>query len=223
MILFFTASHCFQSKGFLTPLAPELLSVLIGRFNLNNPNEPGAKVSSAQQIILHPDWNIEDDKYDADIAIVVLTETVQYSDQIQPICLPSATNQDPIGLGFVVGWGKSSNEAEYDETPNQLEMPAVNASYCFTRFPKLAEYSSHRVFCAGFENEERGTCTGDSGGGFFMKDSKQFYWSVQGIVSSSLINDKFDCDVNTFALYTNVALFRDWIIQETGESAVINW
>lgn len=70
----FTASHCFQQKGFTKPLEPEYLRALIGRFNLKNNKEIGAKIALVRQIVLHPDWNIEDDRYDADIAIAVLID-----------------------------------------------------------------------------------------------------------------------------------------------------
>lgn len=205
------------------PMEPNFLKALIGRYNLSDNYENGSKFASVQEIIMHPEWNYRDDKYDADIAIVKLCNSVEFSNQIQTVCLPAATLPKPVGRGVVVGWGKSSNEAENDDTPNQIEMPAVNASYCYTRFPKLADYSSYRAFCAGFENEQRGSCTGDSGGGFFMKDSLRFSWTINGIVSSSLINEEYDCDVNSFGIYTNVALFRSWIDQQTLTTGNTDW
>lgn len=214
----FTAAHCFQYKEYLTPLEPANVNVLIGRYNLSNQNEVGSKIVSVQKIILHPDWDIRDVKYDSDIAIVVLAEAMEFGDQIQPICLPDASNREPVGHGTVTGWGQSSVEAFNDETPNKLVMPVINASYCYTKFPKLADYASHRTFCAGFENQERGSCAGDSGGGFFIKDSKDFYWKVHGIVSGSLVGEKYGCDVNSFGIYTNVGVFRNWIDQEIGKT-----
>lgn len=209
-----TAAQCFQNKGFSTISKPESVNALIGRYNLSDSSERGSKTASVQEIILHPDWKYDNDKFDADIAIVVLSEAVAFTNKIKPVYLPSSTNLAPEGLGTVVGWGKSSVETEYDETLNKLEMPAVNASYCYTRYPRIAEYSSHRTFCAGFENEERGACTGDGGGGFFMKSLKEHSWSVNGIASAALSGGKFGCDVNVFGIYTNVALFKDWIMEK---------
>lgn len=209
----FAAAHCFKAKGFQTSLKPEYLQAILGRFNLSDFSELESKSVLVQEIILHPDWNIYHEQYDADIAIVVLTQPVEFSTQIQPVCLPEATNQYPVGpiRGTVTGWGKRTVEAEHDETPNNLEMPVVNASSCYTRNYKLARFSSLRTFCAGFENEERGSCSGDSGGGFFIKNERDYTWMVQGIVSSSLAGDKYRCDVNTFGIYTNVGYFREWI------------
>lgn len=217
--LLFTAAHCFQQKGISTTLEPQFLKVLIGRYNLSDHEEKGSKPAFAREIILHPDWDFRHHKYDADIAIVILTEPNEFSDQVQPICLPASTNQDVVGRGVVVGWGKSTIGNEHEDIPNQLVMPAINASYCYTRFSKLGDYSSHRAFCADFENQARGSCTGDSGGGFMMKDSSNDFWAIRGIVSASLYNEQFSCDVNIFGIYTNVAFFRDWIDREAQRAA----
>lgn len=219
---FLSAAHCFKSKGFNVPMAPEQVRALVGRFNLKNHNESGSKNASVQEIVLHPDWDSDGDKFDADIAIIVLSQPVKYSDRIQPVCVLT-TNQDPVGLGTIVGWGKSSLNSEYDDTPNQLEIPAVNSSYCYTKFPKLADYSSHRAFCAGFEKKERGSCSGDSGGGFYMYDSTEHVWSVVGIVSNSLVGGLYGCDVNNLVIYTNAGLFVDWILKEAKRTANIKW
>lgn len=222
-MLLLAASHCFQYKGISTPTEPEYVNALIGRHKISNRSEPGSKIHPVWEFILHPDWKFDEDKFNADIAIAVLKDPVGFSNQIQPVCLPVARSQAPVGRGYVIGWGKATVEAHYDETPNKLSLPIVNASYCYTRFPRLSIYSSHRAFCAGYENEERGSCTGDSGGGFLMKDEKEFFWSVYGIVSGSLWDEKYGCDVNSFAIYTNVALFRNRIDTETQRNENINW
>lgn len=215
-----TAAHCFQSKGIQKLTQPHYLHALIGRFNLSDHDERGSIEVLVGQIVVHKDWKQDDEKYDADIAIVVLIDPVEFNNQIQPVCLPEFTYEDPPGLGTVAGWGKSNVVDEYSETPNKLKMPVINGSYCYTTKPELARYSSHRAFCAGFENTERGACSGDSGGGFFIEDSSS--WKVFGIVSSSLANGKYFCNVDTFGIYTNVGIFRNWIndvIQGTKNTA----
>lgn len=219
----FTAAHCFSEKGIQTQQEPENVLALLGRFNMSDRNERGSKKSSVCEIVVHPEWNYEDEKYDADIAVVVLAEQVEFSNQVQTVCLPKATNNDPVGRGTVVGWGKSTVEADNDETPNKLVMPVVNAFYCYTKFPKLALHSSHRAFCAGFFNEKRGSCSGDSGGGFYIADPIDYSWKIHGIVSSSLWGGEYDCDVNSFAIHTNVGLFRDWIVKEARRTTIVQW
>lgn len=49
---------------------------------------------------------------------------------------------------------------------------------------------------------------GDSGGGLFIKYKDVYY--LRGIVSSSLISDDL-CDVNNYAVFTDVIKLKDWI------------
>lgn len=187
---------------------------------MSDIKESGSKIASVREITLHPDWKYDQENYDADIAIVALSDSVEFSKEIQPICLPGASFDAVIGKGTIVGWGKTTAKAAYDDTPNQLEVPVVNASYCYTRFPELARISSHRAFCAGVEKIKLGSCTGIAGGGgFFMKDFKQQFWSLRGIFG----NEKYNCDDISFGTFTNVARFKNWISIEMQRTANIDW
>lgn len=42
---------------------------------------------------------------------------------------------------------------------------------------------------------------------------------LRGIVSASLTNDQFKCDVNNYATYTNILKFTDWIENPTNTAA----
>jgi secreted trypsin-like serine protease len=98
---------------------------------------------------------------------------------------------------------------------NELVVPAVNTSYCIVSAPKLSFIFSIGSFCAGYKDEEKGTCIGDSGSGFYMLDSSTDAWNVRGIISGSLIDQNHRCDINNFQLFTNVARFIDWIEEIT--------
>jgi secreted trypsin-like serine protease len=135
-------------------------------------------------------------------------------------------------LGTVVGWGISEHSEavgeEIDSTPNELKAPAVNNSVCFsTDADTLEIISSPRTFCAGFVNENKSACRGDSGGGFYLKNLSTKLFSLQGIVSASANDpDRYSnrgCDINVFSLYTNVAKFIDWIKKEMKTSEEIEW
>lgn len=206
-------------------VAPDLVTVLLGRYNLNVADEHGSRNSSISEIIIHPDWNHNNNNFDADIAIVIMSDAVEFSDQIQPVCLPVPRFTEVVGVGTVVGWGKSA-QTEYnqqDPKPTQLDIPAVNASYCYPRFPDLADASSHRAFCGGFDNEGKGPCLGDSGGGFYLKDAATSSWAVAGIISASIVDLDHGCDINKFSLYTSVARFSDWIMEIITGTKMIEW
>lgn len=175
----------------------------------------------ASEIIIHPDWNYKTYSFDADLAIVVLDETIEYDEFIQSICLPDLSTGDILGNGTIVGWGKSEKNS-YELTPSMLQVPIIPASCCYPKYPKLAEFSSCRMFCGGYEKEQKAPCYGDSGSGFFMLAENEV-WIIQGIVSGSLFAEKYGCDINAYQLYTNVARFTDWIKTKMAENKTVVW
>jgi secreted trypsin-like serine protease len=179
---------------------------------------------------LHPDWNSESVEFDADISIVVLHNSVEFTRNVEPICLPQPSDDGVAGTGTVVGWGMSGHwetaAQQHDTTPNDLEVPVVNNSHCFLT-NDIVYPSSNRTFCAGFVNESKSACSGDSAGGFYLKDSSTKLFNLQGIVSASAndpdLTRNRGCDVNVYSLYTNVAKFIDWIRSEMDKSKEIEW
>jgi secreted trypsin-like serine protease len=214
----FEAAHCFQYKGMVDKLPPYTYSVLLGKYDLHVYNESGSKDHSIWKYFLHPDWNFDGIRYDADISIIVLRQEVEYSDGIQPICLPQQSDDEVAGVGIVVGWGRSQKSNKYSSRPNKIEIPAINSSHCYTTESKLAIISSNRAFCGGYQNQQKGPCGGDSGNGFFLKESSK--WSVHGIVSVGLADEEYGCDINNYILFTNVARFIDWIGQTMAKEVV---
>lgn len=59
---------------------------------------------SVKKIISHPDYNRMN--FDYDIALLELTEPLEFINTIQPICLPSTSHVFPAGMAcWVTGWG----------------------------------------------------------------------------------------------------------------------
>jgi len=65
-------------------------------------DEPRAIKSDIKRIILNPAWKPKDARYDADIAILVLRNPIEYSEVIQPVCLPNSS-YSPIKTAGTVG------------------------------------------------------------------------------------------------------------------------
>jgi secreted trypsin-like serine protease len=121
--------------------------------------------------------------------------------------------------------GKSqfSGGSDYDLNLNELLIPAVNSSHCYTTFTILAAVSSNRAFCGGYENSGKSPCLGDSGGGFYQFDPFSSVWNVRGIVSASIYNFDYGCDINKFSIYTNVARFTQWILEISTQTVEVAW
>jgi secreted trypsin-like serine protease len=195
---------------------------MLGKNDLNNYDENGAKNYSIREIILHLQWEWNSNKngsFHGDIAVIVLNGPVVLSKFINQVNLP-AKHYEPIGDGTIGGWGQSNFQERHATKPSRLKIPIVAPSYCLTKFPKIALIAWQTLFCAGCENQSKGACLGDSGGGFYTRNSKSSPWTIRGIVSGSILNVDKQCDVNAFQVYTNVALFVDWIEETMNETLI---
>lgn len=225
MFHFLSAAHCFQYKKIAEKLSPGYVNVLLGKHDLTADNERGSVKKSVYEIVIHPDWDFNSEKFDADIAIVVLYEAVEFTSKIQPVCLPGISYKDVTGVGTVVGWGKSEHSGgeAYSPRPSAVNIPAVNGTHCYTTEDQLAMVSSNRAFCAGHVQRGISPCLGDSGSGFYISNPASEHFHVEGIVSVAIHDDERGCDINKFSLYTNVSWFLNWIRKVMGETVEISW
>ena len=170
------------------------------------------------KIIVHPDWKTEDERFDADISIVLLTTKVTFNLIVEPICLPELRQGDePSGNGFVPGWGRSEHSDAVGEfvdwTVNELKMPIISTKHCFMDVPQLAFIGSKRTFCAGYLNQSASVCSGDGGSGFYTYDKISGLFNITGIVSSSLMTSS-SCNKEVYSIFTDVIEFMDWVKAE---------
>ncbi|KAL7013251.1 hypothetical protein ACKWTF_015299 [Chironomus riparius] len=205
-----TAAHCMQEKKSPSRLQASNLIVVFGTHDLNNPYEIGRAFHAVYSINVHPDWNTLTQSYDADIAVLVLEKDVTFSENVQPICMPIPNSKvTTISSGSVIGYGKSEDTTKIHENiPKILSTPIHSNPNCFADNDGLALISSGRTFCGG-SGRGIGVCTGDSGSGLIVTDGSAYY--LRGIVSSSLLNANRGCDVDTYAVFTDVTKFIDWI------------
>ncbi|KAM6892529.1 mannan-binding lectin serine protease 1, partial [Xenentodon cancila] len=229
-----TASHVLQSlrrDASVVPVAPEHVKVFLGLHSIRKKHESTSR--SVDQVILHPDF--QPNNYNNDIALMRLTERVDFSWVIRPVCLPPPYREgDPLAplpnsLGVVAGWGISNPNAS--SSPALLSDPAAAADLGMTadllQFVKLPvvsqdecqdSYTSRSVtynitdnmFCAGFMEGGGDTCLGDSGGAFVMEDEVSQRWAVFGLVSWG---GPEDCGTpRMYGVYTRVHRYVDWIL-----------
>ena len=178
---------------------------------MNNLYQTDSFSKSPSKIVVHPDWNPFSQRYDADIAVLMMEDEIPYTEYIRPICVPEA--ELTAKEGYIAGWGKSEVKSKIHENiPKQIKTPIHANEDCFLEDKNFLEISSKRTFCAGNRNWT-GPCNGDSGGGLFVRVGNTFY--LKGIVSASLTNSLGECDVTNFAVYTSVDKFIDWIKELT--------
>lgn len=198
-----TAAHCIEASA---PEDVDDFVVFLGKHKLR---EPGAVRCVTDNIYVHPDyqkdnWNLAD----ADIAMITVRE-VMFTRAVKPVCV----FLDPVDLeifvgqlGTLAGWGRD----EFGRNPDELRQTTVSIvdqKRCKASHIEFANIK--RSFCAGGVGS--GPCNGDSGGGLFVRFNQK--WFLRGIVSTSLsdLYDKSGCNVNNYALYTDVCRFTEWV------------
>lgn len=160
---------------------------------------------NVSKVHVHPKWNVYVDEFDADLAILVLSDKVTFTQYIQPICMPGNVVIEGV-QGTIVGWGIAKNEIT-EEIPQYTVTKVLNASYCYKKDPPIIAFTSSNTFCGG---DGDGTPNkGDSGGGLFgIYDNS---WVQYGIISAVRTNETGNVLKNSFAVYTNINMFKNWI------------
>lgn len=93
----FPAAHCVHPKNEEAKLQPQHIVAFIGAYDLKDKRNGNVAERTISEVNVHQDWKYKDIKYDADLAILVLSQSVKFSDYIQPVCLTADTTiQDEI-------------------------------------------------------------------------------------------------------------------------------
>jgi secreted trypsin-like serine protease len=127
------AAHCVESKKSIDTVQAEL-SYFVFR---DNWDEDGTQYHISE-IIVHQDWDTLTKPYEADIAIAILKEPVEFSSNVTNICLNSpskAVDDNFIGRNAsVAGWGYTKSSG--NKTVNELRavtVPIVERDKCTSR------------------------------------------------------------------------------------------
>lgn len=97
----FVAAHCIHNKYTERFLTADEIVILLGRYDLSSNVERGSTQREVTDCIVNPEWKINTEKWDADLAMLVLETAVEFTEFIQPICLP-AEDVEKYADGFVV-------------------------------------------------------------------------------------------------------------------------
>ncbi|KAG5681576.1 hypothetical protein PVAND_010995 [Polypedilum vanderplanki] len=210
-----TAAHCVQDKRDAVIRRADESLFYLGKYYLNSqPQERDYIISAVAEFKVHSDWNPYAESFDGDIAAAILIRTIQFTNFIRPICIWTATQSynDIINRnGAIVGYGKTEFSSSATDKPYYVELPVVDEGTCLRSNSAFSKITSRRTFCVG-SRDGSGPCNGDSGGAYAVKSGGK--WYLRGVVSSSLIDaNTLACDTQNYAVFTDTAAFKDWILQ----------
>ncbi|KAK4887604.1 hypothetical protein RN001_003875 [Aquatica leii] len=143
-----------------------------------------------------------------DIALLRLNETVQFSDYVRPICLP--TSEDELAYYgitlYSTGFGDNEPDVKGPKTKKKIRTTLTPVHVCDDKVSLLGYvnlYTEYHFCSEDRENATYVTCDGDEGGPVMF--SKKFQWFIEGISST------FGCGDGEPQSHTKVFKYLRWI------------
>lgn len=170
-----TAAHCIE---------PSLFQVRLGELVIDDNGADGAQPIDIpiEKVTSHPGYRGSEN----DIALIRLARDVQFSDYIQPICLPiddELRTKDLVNLHpFVAGWGAIRFRGPGSKALLEIQIPIVSEEKCRKAYADISQaIIDERVVCAGYTRGTKDACRGDSGGPLMLPENAYFY--TYGVIS----------------------------------------
>ncbi|XP_075888236.1 enteropeptidase [Nelusetta ayraudi] len=194
-----TAAHCVHGKNihFQSWLA------IFGLHAQSGAASPDVQTRRVDRIIMHPHYNRQTKQ--ADIALMHLQQPINFTEFIQPVCLPPEGQNYTVGKkSFIAGWGRDADQ-NLPDVLQEAEVPLLPQDQCQRSLPQYNITSS--MLCAGYPEGGVDSCQGDSGGPLMCEDDG--HWSAIGVVSFGE-----GCGLpQKPGVYVRVSSFTTWIAQ----------
>ncbi|TRY92730.1 hypothetical protein DNTS_024817, partial [Danionella cerebrum] len=177
--------------------------VVVGEFN-TLVQEGRESTHDVDEILIHKNYQL--DTYHNDIALIKLRKPLRFSRFVLPACLPEPDFAEKVLMrqegGLVSGFGRTREGGLPSTKLQKLAVPYVERSVCIesSRFR-----ISSRMFCAGYDQEEKDACQGDSGGPHVTR--YKHTWFITGVVSWG----EGCARKGKYGVYTQVSKYIDWI------------
>ncbi|XP_061607433.1 enteropeptidase isoform X2 [Phyllopteryx taeniolatus] len=148
----------------------------------------------------------------ADIAMMRLSTPANFTDLIQPVCLPENGQEFQAGRKcWLAGWGRQAEEGSLPDILQEAKVPLVDRVWCQRA---LAEYTiTSDMLCAGFPEGGVDSCQGDSGGPLMCEEEGR--WTLIGVTSFGIGCGRPDRP----GVYARVSAFVAWIAETRRSSS----
>ncbi|KAK7076188.1 hypothetical protein SK128_002232 [Halocaridina rubra] len=202
-----TAAHCMTLGTFGTPT-----HVRLGDYDLDRSND----IASPQDILIidsrSPNFNAN--TFEGDIAILTLARDVNFSEFVQPICLPHRFQYDGFRYQSlrITGWARTIASKGRDglpQTPQAFEASVIGLQDCQRTYQRTSSSPTvnRRNLCTTGGSPQ--DCLSDTSAPavYFDEDTTRRYFLV-GLASFG-----FGCDQpSSPVVYTRTGAFLNWIL-----------
>jgi secreted trypsin-like serine protease len=189
-----SAAHCFSDT------TASSYQVQLGMHGMHD-RQPKLSVDTVK---VHEQYN-QPIGINNDIALLRLSQPVQLTDKIRPVCLPpaSAVYRTSTEKVVIAGWGTLASGGSLPSALQQAIVELVPNTQC-----QSAYSLTDSMMCAA--SPGRDSCQGDSGGPLMSRVNGSYV--LAGIVSHGM-----GCAMPNYpGVYTHVPTMRDWIRTNTG-------
>ncbi|KYM97521.1 PREDICTED: proclotting enzyme-like [Cyphomyrmex costatus] len=193
-----TAAHCVAN---MNSWDVARLIIRLGDYNIRTNTEIRHIERRVKRVVRHRGFNSRT-LYN-DVALLTLSEPVEFTEQIRPICLPSGSQLYSGKTATVIGWGSLRESGPQPAVLQEVSIPVWSNSECKLKYGAAAPGGIVDSFlCAG--RAAKDSCSGDSGGPLMVNDGR---WTQVGIVSWGI-----GCGKGQYpGVYTRVTHFLPWI------------
>ncbi|XP_031760431.1 acrosin [Xenopus tropicalis] len=207
-----TAAHCMYNYQNYCISYTYLAKVVFGANDLSQLG-PETKIRTIKEFIRHE--HFVNESKENDIALIRLNEAVEFSDYIQPACLPPESSKvSEMDDCHIAGWGvleeinNTLTDTMQEATVEIIDSKRCNRSNWYNGF--INDYQ----ICAGYEQGGSDVCLGDSGGPLMCKKKRAALYYVVGVVSWGGICGQWHMN----GVYTSVQHFEQWILNKIKSS-----
>jgi trypsin len=200
-----TAAHCMVGQ------AENALSVVIGEHTRNDATNTQRQMLNVAtgDIYIHKDYDRK--TYENDIALVKVIETISFTEDVQPVCAPEASDLYEYQKTVCSGWGTiSSGGTCCPQTLKYVSMNITTNAFCDVKYPTYDIFPDMICATDNTGSTDRDSCQGDSGGPLVVKGANGIF-SVVGIVSWGV-----GCASGYPGVYNRVSFHESWILTTMG-------
>ncbi|CAK6981349.1 LOW QUALITY PROTEIN: enteropeptidase [Scomber scombrus] len=166
-----TAAHCVYGKN----VHLQFWEAVLGLHAHSNRSSSHTQTRRVDRIVINREYNRQTKQ--ADIAMMHLQQPINFTEWVQPVCLPADDQLITTGRKcFIAGWGRDAEQGSLPDVLQQAQLPVVGQDVCQQQLPEYIITSS--MLCAGYTEGGVDSCQGDSGGPLMCLDDG--YWTVIG-------------------------------------------
>ncbi|GBL87547.1 Proclotting enzyme [Araneus ventricosus] len=202
-----TAAHCIVSSRRGNTMSPRQLLVRLGDHDIESDSEGATPVDFAVRSVIKFD-GFDLRTFQNDIAILLLSSSVQFGRNIAPICLPFNVFKEDLSNrnAFTAGWGTISYGGPASSKLREVQLRIWENPQCKVVFRREVPITGANV-CAG--DGDKDACRGDSGGPLMLAHTDGRFYLI-GIVSFG----KKCAEPGVPGVYARTSHFLDWIEQQ---------